>query len=104
MNLNLDPSLLLNMATTKVSPEKSGQDPKALRNTCQEFEAIFVQQLFKGMRSTVPEGGLMENGMKGEVFRDMMDMEIARSAASGKGLGIAEALYRQLLDAPTESD
>ncbi len=48
------------------------------------------------MRKTVPEGGLFEKDMASELYKEMMDMEIAKSSASGKGIGIGEAMYQQM--------
>lgn len=97
MNGTIDPKLLLTQtaAAPQLRPGK-GNDPAALRKVCQEFEAILTQSLFKGMRATVPAGGLVERGMGTEIFEEMMDVEVSKKAAQGQGLGIADALYRQL--------
>ncbi|MHB1400172.1 MAG: rod-binding protein [Trichloromonadaceae bacterium] len=97
MNGTIDPKLLLTQtaAAPQLRPAK-GNDPEALRKVCQQFEAILTQSLFKGMRATVPAGGLIERGMGTEIFEELMDVELAQSAAQGQGLGIGEALYRQL--------
>lgn len=97
MNGTIDPKLLLAQTAATPHPRQPrGNDPEALRKVCQEFEAILTQSLFKGMRATVPEGGLIERGMGADIFEELMDVELAKKAAHGQGLGIAEALYRQL--------
>ncbi|OHB24724.1 MAG: hypothetical protein A2X84_14430 [Desulfuromonadaceae bacterium GWC2_58_13] len=95
--VQVDPSLLLQQ-TPRVTDSKSAskQDPEALRKTCQQFEAIFVQSMFKAMRSTVPDGGLFPKGMAEESFQDLMDMEVAKSAAEQGRLGLGDALFQQL--------
>lgn len=98
MKLNqVDPSLLLQQ-TPKATDSKAvrKQDPEALRKTCQEFEAVFVQSMFKAMRSTVPDGGLFPKGMAQEAFQDLMDLEVSKTSATQGTLGIGEALFRQL--------
>ncbi len=94
---NIDPSLLMQQ-TPKAAPADKGpkNDPEALRETSQQFEAIFIQTMFKAMRSTVPDGGLFKKGMSQGAFIDLMDGEVAKSAASQGGIGIGEALFRQL--------
>ncbi|MEJ2200548.1 MAG: rod-binding protein [Desulfuromonadaceae bacterium] len=93
----LDPSLLLTQSPKTVNAKATDrQDTEALRKNCQEFEAIFVQSMFKAMRSTVPDGGLFPKGMAEDAFRDMLDLEIAKTTASQGTLGIADALFRQL--------
>lgn len=97
MDSRIDPKLILDQSVTLPANRRSkGNDPAALRKVCQEFEAILTQSLFKGMRATVPAGGLVERGMGTEIFEEMMDVEVAKKAAQGQGLGIADALYRQL--------
>lgn len=97
MNPIIDPKLLVNQsATVPGQRQPKGNDPEALRKVCQEFEAILTQSMFKGMRATVPAGGLVERGMGTEIFEEMMDVELAKKSAQGQGLGIGEALYRQL--------
>ncbi len=98
MKLNqIDPSLLLQQ-TPKIAENKAAgrQDDKALRKTCQDFEAVFVQSMFKTMRASVPDGGLFPKGMAEESFRDLMDMEVAKTSSAQGTLGIADALFRQL--------
>lgn len=97
MKLHLDPQALLQEGrTTRLREAQSSRNADALREKCQEFEAVFIQTLFKEMRSTVPDGGLLPKGMKEDVFRDFMDMHVAREAAKESGLGIADALFTQL--------
>lgn len=92
----VDPAMLVGQ-NLKADPKgMSKQDDAALRKTCQEFEAIFVQSMFKAMRSTVPAGGLFQGGMAQDTFQEMMDLEVAKASAEQGRLGIAEALYRQL--------
>jgi peptidoglycan hydrolase FlgJ len=67
-----------------------------LRQACADFEAIMLRQLLAAMRKSVPEGGLLENGYAGEMYRSMQDEQIANTLAHGKGMGLGEALYRQV--------
>ncbi len=82
------------------TPNAAGtkKDPEALRRVSQQFEAIFIQQMFKGMRATVPAGGLQENDRSIQIFQDLMDQQVADDMARRQGLGIADALLRQLQD------
>ncbi len=94
---NIDPSLLMQQTPKATAPDKGAKnDPEAVRETSQQFEAIFIQTMFKAMRSTVPDGGLFKKGMSENAFQDMMDAEVAKSAASQGGIGLGEALFRQL--------
>ncbi len=97
MNLHIDPSVFLGLASTP-SPANSTdrENPAALREVCQKFEAIFIQSMFKGMRATVSDGGLLDKGLDTEIFEEMMDQEVARELAGTQSVGIAASLFEQL--------
>lgn len=97
MNSHIDPKMLLGLSATAITEKSVARDnPEALRKTCQEFEAIFVQAMLKNMRATVPDGGLLDKGLDADIFQEMMDQEIAKQIAQRQSFGIAEALYQQL--------
>jgi flagellar protein FlgJ len=76
--------------------EKTNHDLKALRESCREFEAIFVQQMYQTMRKSVPEDGLLPKDNATKIYQDMLDMQMARETAKGKGIGIGEKMYNQM--------
>lgn len=75
--------------------EKNSASDQELRAVTQEFESLFLHQLMKSMRATVPQGDLFHGGQSETIFTDMLDQEIAK-LASKRGIGIADALYQQL--------
>jgi peptidoglycan hydrolase FlgJ len=81
---------------TANAPKSSNKDLQSLRQSCRDFEAIYVQEMHKAMRKTVPDGGLFEKDMADGLYREMLDMEMAKTSAAGKGNGIGEAMYQQL--------
>lgn len=95
LDLKIDPRILTSHAT-QPTVDRNSRDLKALRESSREFETLFVMEMLKAMRKAVPEGGLFEKSMSTEMFQEMLDMETAKSATSGKGLGIAEAMYNQM--------
>jgi flagellar protein FlgJ len=98
MNLTpIDPRTLLSSSPKTIDPKsEKARDLKSLRESTREFEALFINEMFKAMRKTVPDGGLIEKDMSEDIFREMMDMELARSASSGKGIGLGEDMFEQL--------
>ena len=98
MYTHIDPRTIISQAAKvpDVGAAKKTKDLAALRQSCHEFEAMFADQMFKAMRETVPDGGLFKKSMAIETYQEMLDMETARQAAQGKGLGIGEAMYKQL--------
>ena len=67
-----------------------------LRKACEELESVFLEQLLKEMRRTVPKDDLFGGGRGEDVFQSMFDQEIAKKMAGRGGIGLAEILYRQL--------
>ncbi|MGB5246188.1 MAG: glucosaminidase domain-containing protein [Woeseia sp.] len=71
------------------------QDPAVLREVASQFEALFVQSMLKNMR-----GAELAEPMFGsdqmDMYQDMFDQQLSLEMASGKGLGLADMLVRQL--------
>lgn len=67
-----------------------------LKDTSGKLEGLFVEQLFKAMRETVPDDGLTSGGQGEEIFRGMLDEKIADEVPSQWHRGIASALVREL--------
>jgi len=68
-----------------------------LKQASSQLEGMFVQQLFKAMRETVPQQeGIVSGGTGEEMFTALMDQHLAAETPKQWGGGISEALYRQL--------
>ena len=73
-------------------------DEARLEKACKDFEAIILNQMLSAMRKTVPEGGLFEKSFSENIYQSMMDEELSKKIAHGKGMGLGEMLFRQLTD------
>jgi murein DD-endopeptidase MepM/ murein hydrolase activator NlpD len=71
-------------------------DPEAIRTVARQFESVFLHQVFKSMRATVPKEGMMGAGFGGEVFTDMLDQQYAEIASRSQSFGLADAIAMQL--------
>jgi flagellar protein FlgJ len=67
-----------------------------LHRAAQEFEGLFLAQLFREMRASLPEGGLTDASPGQDLFTGLFDDAIATEAARRSTRGLGEALYRQL--------
>lgn len=72
------------------------KDDEGLKEACREFEGYFVKQMYSVMKSTLQETTLTEKSHGREIFEDMLDDEYAKEISTGRGIGIADMLYRQL--------
>jgi Rod binding domain-containing protein len=84
-------------------------DEARLKAAASLLESSFYQELFKAMRDTVPDTGLLSGGGGEEMFTSLLDQHLADEAAARLERGLAEALYRQLQpvrsgDGPAASD
>lgn len=78
---------------------KAEQDKdQALKKVAQQFESMFINLMMKNMRSAnaVFEEDSLFNSKESQFFRDMHDQQLSLTMAHGKGIGIADALYRQM--------
>lgn len=80
---------------SKSAPAPDSQDAQ-LRRAARDLEGVFVAELFKAMRETVPQDGITNGGMGEEMFTSMLDQHLAPQAGAGWSGGIGDALYRQL--------
>lgn len=73
------------------------KDTKELKKACRQFEAIFIQMMYKQMKATVPKSDLLSKDSARETFEQLFDEKLSEEAAGGKGTGIADMLYKQLV-------
>lgn len=94
-----------NLAETKLKEKIGNTDySKAtedeLLQACEQFEAYFLEQIFKEMQKTVDcikteESAESSNAMV-DYFRDQTITELASTSTETQGLGLAQTLYEQM--------
>lgn len=69
-----------------------------LLDACKEFEAYFLEQMFKEMMKTIPESeetsSYTSNLM--DYYKDTLIQEVASSSTEQNSLGLAQMLYEQM--------
>ena len=71
-------------------------DPKtSARQVAREFEALFLQQLMKSMQATRFDDD--EDSASLQTFKGLQTEQMAKNLAGGRGMGLGEALYQQIL-------
>ena len=83
------------LETKLKSAAQKEAESEELLEVCKEFEAYFVEQMFKAMEKMVPED---EESSTNEVdmFSDYMYQDMAKSATTQQDFGIAQKLYEQM--------
>lgn len=80
----------------QMSSEKVKEEQQALKKATEDFEAIFLTMMFKNMRNTVPDGGLMEKSFGRGMYEEMQDEKMAEEISQNGGVDLAKELYQQL--------
>lgn len=84
---------------------KSGaraNDPETVKKAAQQFEALFVQQMLKAARAASLGDDVLGGGQTA-FYQDIFDQQMALHLASGKGMGLADLLARQMLGSEASS-
>ena len=78
--------------------KNKGTDDEQLMEACKEFEAYFIEQMFKEMQKTVPETdySFQSTGTMVDYYKDSMVQEIASMATENGEIGLAQMLYEQM--------
>jgi flagellar protein FlgJ len=70
-------------------------DPAVLREAARQFESLFTKMMLESMRSA-SFGDPMFGSDQADMYQDMMDDQMAVQLSSGRGIGLADMLIRQL--------
>lgn len=82
---------------SSVLPSVSYDGRGGVKDAVENFEALFIQDLLKVMRQSKPkEGGLFNSGNSKDIYTSMIDAELSKNLAKGRGLGLGQMLLKQL--------
>lgn len=70
-------------------------EEKKLQEACEGFEAVFIGQLLKEMRKTVPKDGLLTSKYE-EQYVSMFDEELSKTLTRQGGIGLTSFMKQQL--------
>ncbi len=74
----------------------AGKDSAAnLRPVARQVEGMFVQMMLKSMREALPKDGIFSSDST-RLYTSMYDQQIAQQMTSGKGLGLADMIVKQM--------
>ena len=79
-----DPDSAINQEATKAK----------LKKVAQQFEGIFLQELFKGLEHEPEEGDLLGDSQASQMFNQLHHQALSEKAAGG--MGIADLMYQEL--------
>jgi len=82
-------------ATARIAAPPATQ-PGRLQKTASQLEGMFVQQMFKAMRDTVPPDGTADGGNGEGMFTAMFDEQLAERAPAQWHHGLGDAIVKAL--------
>lgn len=86
----------ISAAGTSTSADPTSSKADRLQKTAKQLEGVFVLQMLKAMRATVPKGGVTEANSGEETFTAMLDEKIADQIPTQWKHGLTDALMKQL--------
>lgn len=87
-------------AMLREAPEvRADGSREEIRKAAEDFEAFFLSQMFEYMFAGIDTNGPFGGGPGEKIFRSLLLQEYGKSIASRGGIGIADDVERQLLQA-----
>jgi peptidoglycan hydrolase FlgJ len=81
----------------KLKGQARTDSKSAMRETAQQFEALFLQMMMKSMRDASFKSDLVESGGK-ETFEAMFDKEVSLAMSRRNSIGLADMLLKHMPD------
>ena len=70
---------------------------ESAKRVAQEFEALFLSEMLAPVFESTDTDGLFGGGEGEKIFRSMMVQEYGKAIAQSGGVGIADAVQREIL-------
>ena len=94
--MQIIPNALQKSLHTEKTTAENSEDLR-LRKQCSEFESFLYNCMLKTMRSTVSDDGLFSGGNAEKIYQSMLDQEYSQMMSEKMNSGLADALYKQLM-------
>ena len=95
MEVNTENALLDRSSPIQNDQQTPNGNESRADEVAKRFEALLLYTIMKSMRASVSSDSLTGSDQQ-DMYREMMDREIAESIADGGGLGLQKMLSQQL--------
>lgn len=75
----------------------AARTPAEIRQTAQDFEAAFLSSMLQPIFNQLPTDGMFGGGQGEQAFKSFMVDAMARQMARAGGVGLSDAVARQML-------
>ena len=93
--VNTSTSALDSAQIAQLKSNAKADEAGSLKEVAQQFESIFINMMLQSMRKATERSGLMDSDAA-QTYESMFDQELALHLSEQGGLGVAEALERQM--------
>jgi Rod binding domain-containing protein len=83
-------------ATAAATPAPIDRNSRAYK-AAQDFEAVFLSQMVQEMNIGLKSDGVFGGGFAEQTYRSLMYQEVGRQMAQTGGVGIADAVYQEII-------
>ena len=80
-----------------IDPQAATRDSDKAREVSKQFESIFLMQVLENMSSGVEGDPMFSGGAGDKIYRSMFNEQTAGAIARQGGVGIADSIYRSIL-------
>jgi len=98
MNASADIQGAMTLAqSAPVMAPKAAMTPAGTKKVAEQFEGVLVSQMLNGMFEGLKTDGMFGGGEGEEMFRSLMIDEYGKQIAKQGGMGLTDAITKQLL-------
>lgn len=97
MNDSAITATLTRLQATAPAGAPNAAAPDGSRRVAQEFEALFLSEMLAPVFESMDTEGLFGGGEGEKIFRSLMVQEYGKAIARSGGVGIADAVQREIL-------
>lgn len=92
----IDPGRVAAAPEAGATARPESRDPEAWR-AAESFEALFLAQMLENMAGGLEVDPTFGGGSPEQITRSMLNDEYGKAIARAGGIGIADAIYREIL-------
>jgi flagellar protein FlgJ len=81
----------------EIAKRSNAGSKEKMRATAEDYEAVYLNTMLSQMFTGLPTDGMFHGGAAEETWRGMLVEEYSKSIAKSGALGVADAIYSDML-------
>lgn len=78
-------------------PNVSAYDMKRMKETAEDFEAVFISEMLRPMFENIEAAAPFGGGAGEKIYRDMQVDEYGKAISRSGGIGLADSIMREMI-------